>query len=358
MAGPAGGPPDGMQGPPPALVRLGQVEMQELQHRVPIVGRLRELQRSTVAAEVEGKIVKLPVEEGDPVEGGKTVLAEIEETWTQLALKAATADVASAKATLDQSLLDLTQLEHLAGVSSAKPKEVADARALADSNQARYDAAVAALERVEEEVERLTILAPFTGVVTEKYAEVGEWVERGTDVIQLISSGQIDALIDVPEALVNNLDLGDVVAVRIDPLGVEREGEVVSITPLGMSSARTFPVKVRMANEDGVLKAGMSVTAEAPVGEVSHCLTVPRDAVLQTATGQQVWVALSGEGPMPAAVPVPVKVLFGAGDRYVVQPIGEAPMFEGVGVVIEGAERLFPGRPLQDADAGPRAAAE
>ncbi|MCG8512225.1 MAG: hypothetical protein MI741_23655, partial [Rhodospirillales bacterium] len=57
--GMGGGPPEGMMmGPPPALVRVGSVEEMELKQRFSVVGRLREIRRATVSAEVSGKVLE------------------------------------------------------------------------------------------------------------------------------------------------------------------------------------------------------------------------------------------------------------------------------------------------------------
>ena len=123
---------------------------------------------------------------------------------------------------------------------------------------------------------------------------------------------------------------------------------LVAVNPSGSSAARTFPVKVRLNDPDGKLKPGMSVTARVPMGQRVDVLTVPSDAVHQSAAGAVIWVEVNG-----AAMPVAVKVLFSEGDRYAVKPIqtdggpGGAGLSPQTRVVIEGAERLFPGRPLK-----------
>src|SRR5690606_6985236 len=147
------------------------------------------------------------------------------------------------------------------------------------------------------------------------------------------------------------------------PVGVEARGEVVAVTPFGGNAARTFPVKVRLDDRAGTLKAGMSVTARVALTARTPRLTVPRDAVLFSATGPVVWMAAlaeSGEGAAAEAAPapggpshvaqaVPVEVLFGTADRYAVRPTGtgaDAGLSAAAAVVVEGAERLMPGQPL------------
>ena len=70
----------------PATVRVGVAETQKLRPRLAVIGRLREVRLATVAAEVEGKVLAVPVQEGDPVVGGQTVLAEIDGVWAGLDL--------------------------------------------------------------------------------------------------------------------------------------------------------------------------------------------------------------------------------------------------------------------------------
>lgn len=353
MGGPppegAGGPPGDMGGIPPALVSLGVATNADLRDRFEVVGRLREIKRSTIAAEVEGKVLTLPVEEGDAVVGGQTVLAEIEGVWSRLALQAAEADVAARRAMVDQAQRDAQQLEELLSRGSAKPREVDDAKATLASEQAALEAAIAAQNRATEVVDRLKIIAPFDGAVVGKMTEVGQWVERGSAVMEVISAGRIDAVLDVPETLVNTITPGMKIVIEIDAIGVEVEGEVASITPSGANAARTFPVKVRIDDPTGRLRSGMSVTGRLPIGDAADRLTVPRDAVQFTTQGPVVWVAMpTADGQLPQALPAPVKAGFSIDGRMVVEPIGgpESPLHPDARVVTEGAERLFPTQPL------------
>lgn len=346
------------QGPPPALVRVAEVTQEPLREQFDVIGRLQQVRRTTVAAEVSGKIVEAQVEAGDQVVGGETVLARIDDVWANLELEAAEARVAAAEATLAQSRSDLTYLEQLAQANSARPREVEDARSQVKADEAALNAAVAERETARHRVERLVVTAPFDGAVVEKLAEVGQWVNPGMPIAQIISTGEIEAVVNVPESLVSLVRVGEPVEVLVEPLGQLVTGNVIAVVPSGGNSARTFPVKVRLNDADGLLKTGMSVVAHLPVGEESPRLTVPRDAVLFSDGGATVWAAVPGdsESPMPSAVPFRVEVLFGQGDRLVIQPLSslgqELTLSPQMPVVIEGAERLIATQPLQIVEAG------
>ncbi len=350
--GAAGGPPGGgppNDGPPPASVLVDQAKQMPLQQRFEVTGRLREVKRATIAAEVEGMLIDLPVTQGTRVVADQTILARVEDVFVKLDLHAAEAQVAEAQAQLNQSRSDLTYLESIAQSNAARPKEVEDARARVAGDEARLAAAVARRDRAQEDLRRVNVTAPFDGTVTAKRAEIGQRVEIGEALVEMVSRGQIDAVIDVPERIINQVTVGDEVEVRIEAVGQRVTGKVIAINPDGTGASRTYPVKVRLDDQDAALKPGMSVVAQVPLEAMTDRLTVPRDAVQTGPAGSVVWVAQpDGEGP-PAGMSVAVEVLFGAGERFAVQPAGQMAdlLHDEAQVVVQGAERIFfPGHAL------------
>jgi len=364
--GPPGGGPPGDGGPPPASVVVEPAIEMPLRQRFAVVGRLREVRRARLAAAVEGKLIEMPADAGDAVVAGQTVVARIEDTWAKLAVRQLEAEVAAARAELDQAQRDLDYLSSLASSSAANPKEVADARAEVARESARLAAAEAARDLAKEQLTRVEVRAPFTGTVVAKHAELGEWMQEGDPLVGIVSSGEIDAVVDVPEQFINQVELGSAVELLLDAKTGRRSGAVVAINPDGDNAARTYAVKMRLDDEGGRLKAGMSVTALIPLEAQTPRITVPRDAVQYAAGVASVWVAAApapnptaagpGNGgpapngpPMPVATSVPVTVLFGHGGRFAVEPAPsrEPVLVDGADVVVQGAEMIFfPGQPL------------
>ena len=342
------------QGPPPARVRVGTIQEQQMNTRWDVIGRLVERKRSVIPAEQAGRITEMDVEDGDAVSADKTILAKIDDVWAKLNVDAAQAELEQsiaakheAASQLEQEKRDLAFYEDLATKNSVKPKEVADARTAVDIAQARLTSASANLqqkkvmiERAREQLARLLVKAPFDGIIIRKHTELGQWVNQGDAVAELITTGQIEAHVDVPENLVNNLLSGGNASLKIDALNLETTGKIIAIIPDGSSAARTFPVHILLDNPKGDLKVGMSVTAHIPTSQVKPFITVPRNAILTSSLGSAIWVNMEGK-----AIRVDVNILFGLADRYVIQPA--MPLKPGMQVVIEGAERLFPTQPLE-----------
>jgi membrane fusion protein (multidrug efflux system) len=345
---------------PPALIRVGSVSQQDLQPRFEVIGRFRELKRTIVGSGQQGRVVEMSIEEGQVVEGGKTVLARIDPTFSNIEklaadarLSAAKAEEAEALANLEQATRDRVYFDDLEKRQSAKAREVDLARSVEKASQAKLDRARAAIasaeqdiDRVREELIRFNITAPFDGVVVKKWMELGQWVTKGASVVELVSRGKIDAVVDVPEQHVNSLFEDEDIELLVDAMKLRVTGKIQAIVPDGTNAARTFPVKIRVDDQKGRLKPGMSMTAWLPSGEKTPTLTVPRDAVLINALGSAVWVVVEGK-----AMKVDVDVLYGTGDQYAVRVSrrNAGPMLSaGMQVVTEGGERLmFPGHPVR-----------
>ncbi|MFH1269283.1 MAG: biotin/lipoyl-binding protein, partial [Planctomycetota bacterium] len=128
------------------LVRVGVAERKTIQPQKPIIGRLVEVRKVTVASEVMGKIVDIPVEEGTPVVAGETVLARVDDVWCRLALDRCRAQVASTEAKLKYELLELERHRELTGGGAVSRSELESKQATVDEFQAGLEEARAAVE--------------------------------------------------------------------------------------------------------------------------------------------------------------------------------------------------------------------
>lgn len=333
------------------MVRVGEARRETVTQVSRVTGQLRPARRSLVASEESGRVVLAPPDAGTAVKAG-TILARIDDEIVRINRDGAIAQVAEAQAICEQreALLasatrERQRLATLLAERTAKRKELDDAtdvetaaRATVDQAKATLSGAQTDLARIEAALRKLTITAPFDGYVISKRTEVGQWLSPGDPVAEVLSSDQIDAMLDVPEYLVGHLRADQPVTVHIEGVSRIITAPVHRIVPDADPRARTFPVNVRLTNDDGVLMSGMTVTADLPNGKEAMALTVPRDAVQVTPAGMLVYVNRGG-----AAIPAYVRIRFGVGDRFVI----DGPINPGEQVIVEGNERiLFPGQPL------------
>ena len=348
---PAGGGDETPSDQPAAPVRVGTARRESVRPEKPLVGRLQEVHRTTIGSEVEGKVLAIDVEEGSPVDAGKTVLASIDKTWLRLARLKQEARIEVIDVQLRKEKADRDRLKDLRQRKVATEREYSDQLAAYEQKVAELKEAQVVLENLSEQWKRLDITSPFSGWVIRRHVEAGQWLKPGSPVVDIVSRGRIYAEMNVPESLVNGLERGMPINVTVDALGRTFPGKIAAITPYGATASRTYPVRVELSDQNGLLMVGMSTTAVFPAGRSQERITVSRDAVLIKPDGATVWVAHKGD-PMTVS-PVPVAVVTRAGDRYAVEPLngaGRNLLKHGAKVVLEGAERLRPGQAIRKMD--------
>ena len=333
---------------PPYLVRVDEVKREPITPSRVLFGRLTEYRKVTVAAEVNGRITDFPHEPGNDVVGGKTVLAKIDDVWSKLDIQKTESQIRSKQARLAFEKADLARYEELIKDKAASKSTVEQKSSAVDQCKAEIAELEALLEEQRERFKRTTILAPFDGQIITKRTDLGAYVTPGSPLVDIISTGRIDAVLLTPESMIPLLAVGRELSIHIDALGKEFPGKIQTITAYGANDSRTFPVRIALDDQGGLLKVGMSVRASVPTAEKSVQIVVPKDAVLVKPDGSSVWVARPEPGkPDFATVErVPVYVTARMRDRYAVE-VSDARdgqgLEPGMKVVIEGSERLVRG---------------
>lgn len=202
--------------------------------------------------------------------------------------------------------------------------------------EARQIEAVERSGRVEDHV---TIAAPVSGVVVERLAAVGDYVETGMPIYRLADFSRLWAQLEVYESDLQWLELGQQARFGTQSYpGEQFEGTVAFIDPALNDRTRTARVRVDVSNADGRLKPGMFVSgtvATAAGLQATDPLVIPASAPLITGRRAVVYVQLPG---MDRPTFEPRDVLLGprAGDWYVV----EDGLAEGELVVARGAFKI------------------
>ncbi len=355
-------------GPPPANVTVDQVRSEELVRRRAVTGEIRSRLASNLASQVEGLLVELDVEEGDQVQAGQ-VVARLDDERARIELDRVRSEIAYARSVIDQRQVelenaerDLDRLEELDRLGSSGISQLDEARTLVASRRALLAQAQSELLTSEgdlalahRELDDMSIEAPFSGRVVRKSTEIGQWVGTGDEIVTIVSLDRLEARIDIPEdvyaAVSATMREHGQIEMRLPALGTgtgqEVFGEVISILPAADSLSRLFPVRIAVQNFADTLRPGMSLNAYVPTDTRGEYITVSKDAIVRTPSGEVVYFVSDGVSAI-----APIERLFAVGDRMAVR----SPMLRaGMSVVTSGNERLFPGQPLNilEAPKGP-----
>ncbi len=262
----------------------------------------------TLSAQRTGRVVKLPVQEGDLVRTGALIaqldLAE-ESVQTENALM-------QSKATFEEAGKNLDRVEDLFQKGMVAQQDLDASRRVYEVARSQYQAAAAdAVVKRDYSV----IRAPFEGVIAKKSAEVGEILMPGKEIATIVNPGRIYVLATIDEVDVGRLKVGQPVAITVDAFPGEKfEGSIRRISPIvsgGKLETRTADVWVYFNKKDARIKPGMSADIEILITTLQSVLSVPSQAVVEREGKKQVYVAIGSDlkpGARAAAKLKPVEI--------------------------------------------------
>jgi multidrug efflux system membrane fusion protein len=233
-----------------AMPRAGEITLR---------GRTEALRTVALKAETEGRVVGLPVEKGALVQEGTVIC--------RLATDDRAATLAQARATLRQRELENSAATQLAAKGFTSQTRAAE-------SAAQLDGAKAMVQRMEVELSRAEIRAPFDGVVEERPAEIGALLMKGAPCATLVDSDPMLVVGDVAERDVSLIRVGQEGHARLID-GTEVAGHVRFVARTAQATTRTFRVELEVPNPDANLKSGISADVGVPTPAIAAHLVSP-----------------------------------------------------------------------------------
>ena len=196
-----------------------------------------------------------------------------------------------------------TRLATTQATLSAAEAGVVSARAGLDSAQSGIQSAAASVASAETEIDRLTIKAPFAGLLESDTAELGSLLQPGASCATVIQLDPIKLVGFVPETEVDRIELNALAGARLTS-GQEVQGQVTFLSRSADPTTRTFRVEIEVANPDFAIRDGQTaVIVVAAQGELAHLL--PQSALTLNADGK-LGVRVVGTDSLVEFVPVAV----------------------------------------------------
>ncbi len=250
-----------------------------LARTLPITGTLSALNIATVKAKVAGELVEVTVREGQSVQQGQ-LLARIDKTDVQARVAARTADMEAARAQL-----------MLATKNQATQKALLDKNFISqnafDTTQSGYDVAAARLRAAQADLVSANkaladsvLVAPFSGVVSERHAQPGERVPLDARIISVVDLSTLTLEASVPASTIAQIKVGQPVTFHVDGFG-ERSfaGKIDRINPSTSAGSRSISVYALIVNKDGLLRGGLFAQGELILERMENVLLAPTSAV-------------------------------------------------------------------------------
>lgn len=238
-----------------------------------LVGTLRPYQQVKIYAMESGYVKSINKDIGDLVKANE-IVARLENPELKRKLQEVEAKYEVKRSIYQRLRLiydrtpDLTTIEQL---------EVAEAE---------YESSKAMLNAVKDQIEFLTVRAPFSGVVTERYVDIGALVQSGLSnssahpIVNIMDISKLRLNIHVPESDVSTLKVGDNLSVIFPELAGETfEASISRIANALDPTTKTMRIEVDISNKDLKFKPGMYARIELVINARSNVLSVPNTAI-------------------------------------------------------------------------------
>jgi membrane fusion protein (multidrug efflux system) len=244
----------------------------ELVMSVSAAGQAEAWQKTVLVAQVNGRIVSLPVREGDGVGNGQTVVG-LDGAEYQLAVEEAQAALADA----ENKLREATLLDDRIPDEAVRRERAAAARV-----RSGVETAEVRLRRARLDLSRTRTGSPIAGRVASLKVVPGQWVRQGDELMTIVALNPIRVEVQVLESEIAHLAPGRTANVSFAAFpGETFTGRIQTINPIVESGTRTARVTVLVNNPGGRILPGMYARVSLEARRYADRVLVPRSAILE-----------------------------------------------------------------------------
>ncbi|HVS77248.1 MAG TPA: efflux RND transporter periplasmic adaptor subunit [Steroidobacteraceae bacterium] len=240
-------------------------------------GIVEAVDHATVAAQTSGRVAAVLFDVGDYVPAG-AVIVRLRATEQHAGLMQAEAALSEARARSSEAETRYRRIVDMYDRQVVAKATLDQAMADRDAAAARLSAARAALLNARQGVAYTEIRAPYSGVVTQRLAQVGETVAPGTPLMSGVSLQRLRVVVDIPQSITDAVRRNMAGAVYLD--GRRIAATRVTLFPVASTPSNTFRAWLELPENSEGFRPGMLVKVGFVIGERERLL-VPEAAVVR-----------------------------------------------------------------------------
>ncbi len=247
-----------------------------------VSGKIQAVNSAELSTRMMGQVSKIYINVGDKVKKGQ-LLVSINNTDLQAKRAQVNAGITEAKAAYANAEKDYERFKNLFAENSASQKEMDDMTTRFEMAKARLEAANQMKNEINAQFDYANITAPFAGVITGKFTEVGDMANPGMPLLALESPGVFEVVAMVPESEISKIKSDATVEVLIKSLGTSVKGKLKEVSASAKNTGGQYLVKAAVDKTDVKLLSGMFTTVQIPISTKSDApslVLIPRSAIV------------------------------------------------------------------------------
>jgi len=207
------------------------------------VGAIEPIHKSSVAAKILAKVLEVNATAGQRVDAGD-VLVRLDDQDLQSRLRQAEAQSDAATAEAKQARADFGRAQRLLEENAISQSEYETAATAVQTRDAELQRVARAIDESKVMLDYATLRAPYNGVVVDKQVQQGDTVIPGQTLLTLYDPDHMQLVANVRESLANKLQIGQVVAAKLESMDEQCSATVREVVPQADLGSRSFQVKV------------------------------------------------------------------------------------------------------------------
>jgi len=275
-------------------VEVTKIEEQKVVEWIQTVGSVSAEKQATLGTEVGGRMAQIHVNVGDRVTKN-TLLAQLDDERNRIARDLARAEVESAEVNLENSIREARRQASLFEDKITSEHSIDQAELKEKIDTAQLRAAEARLAAAERDLSDTRIVSPFEGEITAKHIEVGELVQPGAPLFDIINIERVKILIQVSERDVARIRKDQPAEIEVDGYpGIVFHGSVNTLGAEADDQTRTFPVEILVVNNRPQrLLPGFISRARIRGRTFEKAILLPQEVFIQRSGHPVIFVAVS-----------------------------------------------------------------
>jgi len=245
-------------------------------------GKIVAANSANISTRMMGFVDQVKVKVGDKVKKGQLLMI-INNADLQAKIAQVKAAIAAADAGFENAEKDYKRFQSLMKSNSISQKEMDDMSTRYEMMKSQLEGAKQQQREVNAQLQYVNLTAPFDGVITNRFIEVGDMANPGMPLLGIEQPGKMEVTAMVPESDIQSVKQGAETIIYINSIDTELKGVITEVSGSSKNTGGQYAIRAVINENNPKVRSGMYATVSAQIqGELTEneALFIPKNAIV------------------------------------------------------------------------------